>query len=82
MIKINIYLLTPSSRVLLEKLTGFPGSQEIPHILWNTMVLYRSHKSPPPVPILSQLDPVHILTSNFLKIHLNIMLPSTPVYPK
>ena len=27
------YLLTPWSRVLLEKLTGFAANQEIPHIL-------------------------------------------------
>jgi len=29
------YLLTPCSRVLLEKLTGSAASQEIPRTLWN-----------------------------------------------
>ena len=29
------YLLTPWSRVLLEKLTGFAANQEIARILWN-----------------------------------------------
>ena len=60
----------------------FSASQEIPPILWNPKFHYRSHKSPSPVPILNQFDLVHIPTSHFLKIHLNIILPSMPGSPK
>jgi len=60
----------------------FSASQEIPHILWNPKVHYRNHIFPPPVPIPSQLNPIHTSTPHFLKIHLNFLLSSTPGSPK
>jgi len=60
----------------------FAASQEILRISRNLKVHYRIHKRPPPVSILDQPNPVHILTSHLLEIHPNIIHPSTPRSPQ
>ena len=76
------YLLTPWCRVLLEKLTGLQLVKKFPAFSWNPKVHYRTHKRPPPVPLLGQPNPVHITTSHLLEIHPNIIHPSTPRSPQ
>jgi len=53
-------------------------SQEISCLLWNLNVRDFVYKSPPLVPILNWLNPVHKLTPYFPKIYSNIIFPSTP----
>ena len=60
----------------------FSASPEIPCILWTMKVHDHIYKCLPPIPILSQTDPVHAPTSHFLKIYLNIIPPSMPGSPK
>jgi hypothetical protein len=56
----------------------FSATQEIPRILLDEKFYYRSQNCPPPVPILSQLDPFRTPTSHFTETHLNIFIPSSP----
>jgi hypothetical protein len=50
-------------------------AQEFPKISWNPMVRYRVHKSPPLLPILSQIDQIHTTTFYLPKIRFNIINP-------
>jgi hypothetical protein len=60
----------------------FSDSQEYPRILGNPKVYYCINKCKSALPILSPFDLVQIATPDFLKIHRNIILSSTPVSPK
>jgi len=61
----------------LEKLTA---SQKISRILWNLIIHYRIQNRLPPVPILSQINPIYAFPSHFLKIHFNIFLRVSEVF--
>ena len=62
----------------------FSASQAIPRILWNLKVHYCIYKCPPPVPVLSKVNPVHAPHPTswrsilILSFHLHLGLPSGP----
>jgi hypothetical protein len=57
---------------------SFSASQKISRILWNPKVHYRVWKCPLPSHLLSHINPVHTPPTHFLKIHLQIIMLSTP----
>jgi hypothetical protein len=59
---------TPLEQNPFSEANRFLASQEIPRTLWNPIVHCHIYKCPPPVFILSQLNPVHTPTSHFLMI--------------
>ena len=70
------YLLTYSMEQSPSWEAGSAASQEIPRIFWNSKVHHRTH------PNLSQFHLFPTTPSHFLKIHLNIILPSMSGSPQ
>jgi hypothetical protein len=69
-------LLIPLRRVIIQKLT-------VPQLVKKFPVFYETQTftsvfSPPHVPVVRHTTPVHTCATDFYKIHLNIIFPSTP----
>jgi hypothetical protein len=58
---VNTYLFMELSSS--RRAANCEAPQELPSILWNPKVQYRINKSPPLVPILSHIKPIHFILS-------------------
>jgi hypothetical protein len=61
--------------IIIEKRRRRTRRRELPSILRNPKVHHRVHKSPPMVPILSQIDPVYTIPSSFSEFYFKISHP-------
>jgi hypothetical protein len=57
---------------ITSEVASCSATQEFTNILWYPMIHYRVHSSPPLIPILSQINPVHTTPSYISKICFNI----------
>jgi hypothetical protein len=74
--KTNYMELSPSWEAASCSVT-----QEFLNTLRNPKVNYHVHKSPLPVPILSQINPAHTAPSYLSKIRFNIILAPSDLFP-
>jgi hypothetical protein len=69
-----VSLLTYGALSLSSEAANCAATQELPNILWNRKFHYRVHNSPPLVPILNQIEPVHTTPLYLSKIFFDIIL--------
>jgi len=74
---LNMFIPTPWSSPSWEA-NSHLANQERYRLLWNPEVHYHVHKSPPVVPILNQMHPVHNFPPNFLRIHSVVIFACMP----